>query len=380
MSDSLKGLSKSLIPLNVWIGGQRSGVALLCLLCALMVMVAALSGCQSGSFQDRMVSQKASQESADLSSRAAAPMTEGGTLDSAVDNIAVAPGAAGGSVGKSEVQPEESQSIEKKIASNNSYQASQLNRLQIIKTAQVSLQVKTMGPALRQLEQMVRNSGGLITNESVSLVGVDSGYRTASLEVRVPQEALDHFVGNLETLGKVMSLEIQGRDVGAEIVDSASRIKNLKAEEAALQSIMQRAGKIPEILEVSQELARVRGEIEQTQGRLNYLKQQVAFSTVTFSISEEAVSQASHVKPGWDTVIQNTFSNVGDALDQLVRFCLEKGIWLLCFVLPILIVIGGIFIGIVRLLMNALKNCCRSKPKSEGQASPASTPAEPKDG
>lgn len=248
--------------------------------------------------------------------------------------------------------------------------ASILNQPQIIKTATLSLEVKEMEPTLDTLHHLVKSHRGLFTNEAIALAGESGGYRSAQLEIRIPQENLDAFLKGVKGVGTIRHLTVTGEDVGAEMVDNASRIKNLKAEEAALQEVMKRAGKIPEVLEVARELARVRGEIEQAQGRLNFLKQQVAYSTVNLNLSEQSVSSASSQKPGWDTVVANSWHQVLDALDGIVRLALTLGVWAIAFFLPMATIVIVVIYGFVRLLIGLLRKLFHSKKKplpSQGQ-------------
>jgi hypothetical protein len=233
--------------------------------------------------------------------------------------------------------------------------------------------VDRIDQAMNQLEALVFRNSGLITNQTLTVAEYGSGYRSGNLEVRVPQTKLDSFLDELAKSGKVLSLQVTGQDVGAEIVDTESRIKNLKAEEVALQAIMKRAGKIPEVLEVSRELARVRGEIEQAQGRVNYLRQQVAYSTVRISLSEEAVSTPADTKSDWGTVIENAFKRATNALDDVVRAALSAGVWFVIFLLPMLLLAGGVLYGLLRLLIKLCRKCF--KPATQARVIPGKAQA-----
>ena len=91
---------------------------------------------------------------------------------------------------------------------------------------------------------------------------------------------MDSALDRIAALGRVLKREVQAQEVTEEYVDLRSRQRNLEREEQRLLELMQRAGRVPDLLTVEQEVARVRGEIETTTGRLRYLENRIAFSTI----------------------------------------------------------------------------------------------------
>ena len=72
-----------------------------------------------------------------------------------------------------------------------------------------------------------------------------------------------------------------------EYYDLEARIKNKQQEETRLlKHLADSTGKLEDILAVERELTRVRGEIEQMQGRIRYLGNLSALSTVTLNVTE----------------------------------------------------------------------------------------------
>jgi hypothetical protein len=88
-------------------------------------------------------------------------------------------------------------------------------------------------------------------------------------------------VDQIAALGKLLNKQITAQEVTEEYVDLTSRRRNLQREELRLLDLLQRAGKVRELLEVEQEVGRVRGEIEAISGRMRYLENRVALSTLT---------------------------------------------------------------------------------------------------
>ena len=71
--------------------------------------------------------------------------------------------------------------------------------------------------------------------------------------------------------------------MGEEYADLEARIAAKKAVEARYLDILQKAGKISDILEIEEKLRVIREETEAAQGRVKYLNSQVAYSTINLS-------------------------------------------------------------------------------------------------
>ena len=81
---------------------------------------------------------------------------------------------------------------------------------------------------------------------------------------------------------------MSGQDMTEDYVDLESRLTNLRAEEKQYLIILKEATTVEDLLNVSDYLSAVQGEIETIEGRLKYLDSQTNFSTITISIYEEA--------------------------------------------------------------------------------------------
>ncbi len=155
----------------------------------------------------------------------------------------------------------------------------------IIYTATVDLVVENLTSGQNKLMQLVKANDGYIAETNV---GGESGeQRTGSWKVRVPVEKYEAFMAGAQRLGELQTINSSSQDVTAEFYDVAARIKNKQVEEARLQDLLRRAtGKLSEVLQVEKELSRVRGEIEQLQGRIRVLSDLSSLTTVTISMRE----------------------------------------------------------------------------------------------
>jgi hypothetical protein len=103
-----------------------------------------------------------------------------------------------------------------------------------------------------------------------------------------------------------------------------ARLKNSRETERRLQAILEnRTGKISDVLEVEQEIARVRGEIEQMEAEQQGLEHRVSFATVELNLAEEYKAQISQTSPAISTRIHNgAIAGYRDAVENLVGIVL----------------------------------------------------------
>ena len=126
----------------------------------------------------------------------------------------------------------------------------------------------------------------------------------------------------------------------------AARLKTARETEERFRAILQqRTGKISDVLEVEQSIARVRGEIESMEAEQKTLEHRVDFASVEIQLAEEYKAQLSSPN-SVSTRIYNAFvAGYHNATETLLGFLLffeEYGpslvIWLVILALPILLV------------------------------------------
>lgn len=155
----------------------------------------------------------------------------------------------------------------------------------IIRTAQASVEVDSLEPAVARAREIAGRVGGYIAN--VSVHNGKGQLRQATLELKIPADRFDEAVAGLEPLGKVESVNVSAADVGEEFVDVTARMENARRlERRLIELLAARTGKLSDVLEVERSLARVREEIERYEGRLRYLRAHVSTSTIAVHLHE----------------------------------------------------------------------------------------------
>ena len=196
----------------------------------------------------------------------------------------------------------------------------------IIKTADLGIRVRSYARASDMAVSIAKSAGGYVSDTSAVS---DRGAPTEGcMTLRVPVAAFERTLSRLARLGTVTSRSISGEDVTGESIDTESRLRNLRAEERQYLEIMNRARRIPDVVTVTNELTRVRGEIEDSQGRLKYLKNSAAMSTINLSLDEK------NRVPAQRSAIEKSFGSAVASLARTANGIASMIIWLLVY-LPI---------------------------------------------
>lgn len=159
--------------------------------------------------------------------------------------------------------------------------ATMVDRL-IIKTASLALEVPDVAAAERALRQRVEALGGFVVSVQTYGTGAE---QSSTVVLRVPVERFETLLGDIEGLAhKVLRRNVSGDDVTEEYVDLESRLRNLEATNTRLLDLLARAQNVEEALKVNQALNDIQEQIERIKGRMQYLEQSAAMSTITVEL------------------------------------------------------------------------------------------------
>jgi hypothetical protein len=156
----------------------------------------------------------------------------------------------------------------------------------------MNLEADNFNDTESKIKQTVNNVNGYITN-STSQTNA-SGKKQGSITIRVASAKFDELIVELAKVGKVMNQNISGKDVTEEYMDAEARLKTQRELESRLLKLLaEKTARLTDIVDVEQKLASVRENIEKTEGRMRYLKDQAAYSTLTVSVYEPSILNTS---------------------------------------------------------------------------------------
>jgi hypothetical protein len=206
----------------------------------------------------------------------------------------------------------------------------------IARTVSLAVVVKDFDAGRAALEALLARHHGYAAGLNVSTP--QGAARTLQASLRIPAPQLAAALAELKVLGRVEAETQNGEEVTSQHGDLVARIKNDRETETRLQDILRtRTGKVKDVLEVENEIARVRGEIEQLEAEQKTLEHRVDFASIDLKLAEEYKAQLSSPAPSVVTQLRNStingFRNAFESLMTLVLFIAEWGPTLLLWVL-----------------------------------------------
>jgi len=166
--------------------------------------------------------------------------------------------------------------------------------LVLIKTGSLNFAVKDFDTAYKSIITKIHNSHGYIVNE------YSHESKNTNLEIKVPIASFHKLFELIEQEADqdyLITKSVRSQDVTEEYFDVETRIKSKKAIESRYLDILSMAKNVEEILMIESQLGNIRTEIEQAEGRLQYLKNRSNYSTINLAIYEFKVAEVKPTKP-----------------------------------------------------------------------------------
>ena len=211
----------------------------------------------------------------------------------------------------------------------------------IARTVSLSIVAKDCDASRASLDSILARHRGYAAE--LNIATPQSAVRTLQASLRIPAAQLVAAVAELKTLGRVENENQTGEEITQQHADLVARLKNSRETEERLQDVLRtRTGKVKDVLEVEEEIARVRGEIEQMEAEQQTLEHRVNFATVDLKLTEEYKAQLTTPAPSVRMQLRNAcidgFRSAFDGLLALVLFFAEAGptllLWLVILSLP----------------------------------------------
>lgn len=238
----------------------------------------------------------------------------------------------------------------------------------VIQNADIAIVVSDVEGQLNEIQIMAETMGGFVvasnlyqtyTNNSVLVL-------EATITIRVPAERLDEALDSLKAGAiEVRSETRSGQDVTAEYVDLKSRLKNYEAAERELSRLLENAATTEDVINIFNQLAYYREQIEITKGQIQYYEEAAALSAISIRLIAEATIQPIEIA-GWQPqgvardAIQDLIYFWQDFVNFLIRFVIYTlPVWLTIGIPLYLIFLAG------RALYRKMRGNKKVEPKEE---------------
>ncbi|MDQ7778458.1 MAG: DUF4349 domain-containing protein [Planctomycetota bacterium] len=144
----------------------------------------------------------------------------------------------------------------------------------VIYNGSLALVVESIAITQKKAQELAETAGGYV----VKISG-------AGIVVKIPAAKFIEVADAIAKLGEVTRREIAGSDVTEEMFDIQTRLANAEKMRERLLKLLETTQKTKDALEVEKELGRVTEEIERFKGRIRFLQEGVAYSTLDVQLN-----------------------------------------------------------------------------------------------
>jgi hypothetical protein len=153
----------------------------------------------------------------------------------------------------------------------------------IIKDGDMNIEVQELERGKQYVDSILVPHKAYYENEAYNDNKWSKNY---TLKIRIPSAQFEEFIKILERgSGIITRKEITARDVTDQFIDLETRLENKKAYLAKYKELLKKVRSVKDILEIEENIRGIEEEIESTVGRLNYLSDQVGFSTLDLTLT-----------------------------------------------------------------------------------------------
>ena len=152
-------------------------------------------------------------------------------------------------------------------------------KTKLIKTVDYRFQVDDVKKSTEAIESAIRKFPAYI---SASNLRLENPILENKITIRVQSEYFNDLLKEIDKEAKFVNFrDVKTDDIAKEFVDLESRLKTKREVEARYAEILRsKAGTIEELLKAEEQIGSLHEEIEATVSRMNYLSEQVRYSTI----------------------------------------------------------------------------------------------------
>ncbi len=215
----------------------------------------------------------------------------------------------------------------------------------VIQTAHIEIEVEDAEASLSRLERLAGQYGGYVSDSRTWRDHNDQIH--ASLTLRVPAADFEAVREEIKEEGlEVLSENTDAADVTEQFTDLESRLRNLELAEEELRELLagarERGEDAEDVLAIFRLLTEYRGQIEQIEGRMRFLEDQVGLATFSVTLTPQEV-EPPIVETEWSflRIVRDAFRDLFSGL----RVLAEVATRFVISALPLLILIAIPFVA-----------------------------------
>lgn len=163
---------------------------------------------------------------------------------------------------------------------------SALTDRKIIKNGDISFETHNLEQTKSHIIKTVNELGGYISEDRVY------DYTSTiehSLTIRIPAQNFDLLLEKISTqIKRIDSKSIDILDVTEEYMDVETRLQTKREVQAKYRALLTKANTVQDILSIEREIGEIQYEIERAEGRMKYLDDRIALSTLNVRYYEKS--------------------------------------------------------------------------------------------
>lgn len=207
----------------------------------------------------------------------------------------------------------------------------------IIRTGEMKFKVNNLEKSTRVIQALTEKCNGFISNMNQN----NSSYLASNiLAVRIPIDQFDYFLFQMKEEALYADyIRVNAKDVTEEFIDIEHRLKTKKEVQRRYIEILQNKAKtVEDVLAAEEKIRVIQEEIESREGRLRYLKDNIALSTINIEMYQELEQGEAEI-----VYEKGFFSKAKDGFVNGWNFILELLVGLIN-IWPVLIVVSLVFL------------------------------------
>lgn len=233
--------------------------------------------------------------------------------------------------------------------STGSESATQTKKL--IRTGNVNLEVESLAQTMNAVNEWVKSFGGYISNTNESS-------RNLYVTAHVPADKFDEAMNQTGNFGKIVSKNVNSRDVTEQYYDLSGRLETQKTLLEKMQGYLKNAKNMDEILRIESKISSVTNEIESMTGRLKRLSNQIDFAEISLSATLPVnQSESGFILPDTKSEFREFIGNILAFFSHFIFAVLA----IVIYGIPLVLLLLGLYwiafgkIGLVKKLFNKIK-------------------------
>jgi len=228
--------------------------------------------------------------------------------------------------------------------------AAMVESAKIIYTGHVALEVPSIEESEGNIRQAVEKCGGYVSKSDINYSeGSGAG---GTLTVRVPCDRYSQLYNDLRsgTYGYVLTGREETQDVTEDWVDVESRIRVLTAQRNKYEEMLKQRTSLQDITELERQIMDLQMQIEQSQGKMNVLRNRVFLSTIDIELrlrrDESELLRAERETGKWKPgrVFERSFAGLRSAWQTIVNIAIVVGTYIPCWV-PVALILWLVYRG-----------------------------------